>query len=229
MLKTETNCFPNKPCNLPCKKGFALLNDGMRCECVPPRCSYAPCNLNCKYGQVYDSNGCQLCECPPPSPKTTTKKACPNSKCSESVCPLGLLVDAQGCHTSNCCVNIPCNIKCIYGLIYDSKGCKHCQCIPKAEECPSNKPCNIRCRDGLIYNSVGCQLCQCIPPLNECPTKKSCNLFCKKGFVLNNDDCECKCVPKKECPDLPCFKFIKCAHGQVLDAYGCPTCTCKNL
>ncbi|CAK9304912.1 unnamed protein product [Gordionus sp. m RMFG-2023] len=60
----------------------------------------------------------------------------------------------------------------------------------------------------------------------DCPTKKPCALLCKIGFVLDNDGCECKCVPQV-CPDLPCFKLIKCANGQVLDANGCPTCTCK--
>ncbi|CAK9304914.1 unnamed protein product [Gordionus sp. m RMFG-2023] len=65
------------------------------------------------------------------------------------------------------CLNKQCNLRCAYGLIYDSQGCQQCQCIPKAEKCPSKRLCNIRCLGDPIFNDQGCQMCQCYTPLKK--------------------------------------------------------------
>ncbi|CAK9304909.1 unnamed protein product [Gordionus sp. m RMFG-2023] len=161
-------------------------------------CLKKPCNIRCAYGLIYDSKGCQHCQCIP------KREKCPSKK--------------------------PCNIRCRNGLIYNSKGCQLCQCIPPTKECPIIKPCTLLCRKGFVLKNDGC-VCKCVP--KECPNIP-CNIRCINGLKQDIDGCQlCECVhpetttTQRVCPDLPCFKFIKCAHGQVLDEYGCRTCSCK--
>jgi hypothetical protein len=151
--------------------------------------------LTCQEDGTYDGEPLECSEietvvvptvCPPPC---------------RMFCPLGFVVDDNGCETCACkaCPLVKCNRKmCPNGYVVDDYGCDTCECRP----CPVTR-CKMFCDNGFKKDSAGCDTCEC-----EAGKEPQCG----EGFELVNNACYAF-VPKlgyfkdanKACQDMGAY------------------------
>jgi len=212
----------NADCTLSCPDGFQHDAAGCKiCKCVEkPVCetrSCAACTPD--LGYIFDSRGCQTCEC---------KRACPTAATNTGgevgctrYCPNGYARDANGCQVCECyCPEPLCGSSCdLYRV--DEYGCKKCDCATNT--CPA-VTCDLRCEYGYVIDPVtNCKRCAC----NEKPLcdQRPCTTACGYGRLRDANGCEsCDCNP---CPQVLCFRY--CENGYQTDPNtGCQTCLCNE-
>lgn len=202
------------------------------CQCLPVP---GVCN-----GGHFDTSP-SICDCvpniPPPPPPAVRCGGFAGLKCpgagtcvddpSDSCDPKQGDADCNGvCECSGAAVLCPA------GAIFDnSPGV--CACVTKTPpppppavrcggiagiQCPGGGKCVDDPNDGCDPNNGGADcggICQCIETVS-----------CIIGDVFDSSPGVCACVPKAP-PKCPPVCAIYCAYGNVLDANGCPTCTCN--
>jgi len=213
------------------------------------------CRIYCEDGYVKDENGCDTCECIPPSPEPPI---CPEVMCLMH-CELGYVVDENGCDTCECipeppiCPEIMCRMYCEDGYVTDDNGCMTCECNQKppnycytrelwsdekkewccenmdigCPDCPEVM-CRIYCEHGYVKDLNGCDTCQCNPEPPICP-----DIMCPMSLMcgIGKDDkgcdtCECNIVPPVECQDVLCE--MHCDFGFATGDDGCEICQCAE-
>jgi hypothetical protein len=206
------------------------------CGCTPPP---SPCaTVLCQTGTHCEEQAveCVAAPCPPvavcvpDAPKVTcggfAGLACPGAgKCvddpSDGCDPSAGAVDCSGvCQ----CVE---TVACIAGTVFDSSPTV-CACVPTTP--PTCGPvCDIYCQYGNVVDEKGCPTCRCNPAPDPCST-----VLCAAGTHCEKQEVVCvtaPCPPIAVCvPDVPkCGPVcaIACPYGNVLDATGCPTCSCN--
>lgn len=92
--------------------------------------------------------------------------------------------------------------------------------------------CKMYCEFGNVVDENGCQRCACNP--NPNPPKCTCGSSCElragtKGICARDGACVdgtlVKFTCEKVCPQLMCMMY--CPFGTLVDADGCPSCSCK--
>ncbi|XP_038046743.1 multiple epidermal growth factor-like domains protein 6 [Patiria miniata] len=191
-------------------------------------CPSFKCRINCPFGYLTDENGCQSCECKPPSgirDRPRIPRVCPviegsvggicSEECGEeNPCPQGRMCCSNGCGHS-----------CVEG------------CLPVM--------CRMRCPHGWARNAEGCEICQCkeaptavavCPPVPEgrfgaCVEDCTGDNECQEGHKCCSDGCGHSCTlavtPEPvSCLPLRCNRY--CRFGFQKDANDCPICECRD-
>jgi hypothetical protein len=104
-----------------------------------------------------------------------------------------------------------------------------CACVPKGPvvhcggiagiQCPGGGHCVDDPSDSCDPKNGGADcggICQCVETVS-----------CIIGDIFDSSPGVCMCVPKATPPTCPPVCDIFCTYGNVMDANGCPTCSCK--
>jgi hypothetical protein len=143
-----------------------------------------------------------------------------------------------------------CDIYCQYGNVLDANGCPTCKCNPSPMDpcatvkCASGTHCDAgKCvADGPSCGGIAGKACpgigKCVDdPRDSCDPARggadcggicSCEqsaVSCPADSKFDGSPSVCACVPVK--PVCPPVCKIACPYGNVLDASGCPTCSCN--
>jgi PrcB C-terminal/Antistasin family len=134
----------------------------------------------------------------------------PNNPCAAVTCRAGDVCVVQQVE----CFAAPCPP---IGVCVPGSPAVHCGGIAGIR-CPGSGQCVDDPSDSCDPNNGGADcggICQCIETVS-----------CIIGDVFDSSPGVCACVPKSP-PMCPPVCAIFCAYGNVLDANGCPTCTCN--
>jgi hypothetical protein len=210
-------------------------NGGADCGGI---CKCLPVPILCAKGGHFDTSP-SVCDCvtdPPPPPPPLRCGGFAGLKCPGA----GTCVDdpSDSCDPKNgdtdCFGICQCSgaaVLCAVGDIFDSSP-GVCACVPKTPppppvvhcggiagiQCPGGGRCADDPNDSCDPNNGGADcggICQCIETVS-----------CIARDVFDSSPGVCACVPKAP-PACPPVCAIFCAYGNVLDANGCPTCTCN--
>lgn len=190
-----------------CATGLVFDSSPQVCDCVKAPAPTCPpvCTIFCEYGNVLDGNGCATCKCNPPPPDAV-------DPCATVRCAAGTHCEAKKVE----CVKAPCNpiAQCVADVPTVSCGGFAGRPCPGAGKCVDDP------KDSCDPAKGGADcggICQCVQ-----------NVFCARDMIFDSSPKVCACVAPTP-PPSACGSVcgIYCEYGNVLDAKGCPTCSCK--
>ncbi|CAK9294382.1 unnamed protein product [Gordionus sp. m RMFG-2023] len=226
--KPNPNCPP--VCAIFCQYGNVM--DANRCKTC--QCNPAPSDLASLPDTTLQGGRSGLFSNAFTAVDTTDTRRCPKYKCS-IFCVLGKRVDANGCPICSCeeypdsrsrgvatvCLPIMCP-PCPYGYVIGHHGCPNCQCKPNPN-CPP--VCDIFCQFGNVLDANGCKTCKCNPAPSNLASLSDSSQGGRSGLVSNAFTAVDTTV-RSRCSPIKCL--IYCEYGNVVDANGCSTCSCKD-
>ncbi|CAK9294385.1 unnamed protein product [Gordionus sp. m RMFG-2023] len=115
-----------------------------------------------------------------------------------------------------------CRIYCEFGNVLDVNSCPICQCNPNPN-CPP--VCRIYCQFGNVMDANGCPTCKCNPRPRNLASLSDTFQDGRSGLDSNAFTAVDTTV-RSRCSPVKCL--IYCEYGNVVDANGCSTCSCKD-
>ncbi|XP_065323831.1 antistasin-like [Gordionus sp. m RMFG-2023] len=202
-----------------CQFGNVMDANGCpTCQCKPnPNCPPV-CRIYCQFGNVMDANGCPTCKC---NPRPRNLASLPNITLQGR--PRGLVSNAVTAvdMTALRCPPV-CRIYCEFGNVLDVNSCPICQCNPNPN-CPP--VCRIYCQFGNVMDANGCPTCKCNPRPRNLASLSDTFQDGRSGLDSNAFTAVDTTV-RSRCSPVKCL--IYCEYGNVVDANGCSTCSCKD-